>query len=82
MDYIPKPVEQKEAPPSYELKKDVSGKAPIKRGAQVLQDFKGRKFRVPFPPKENCKRCLGRGYVGINAKTNYLIICKRCYPMM
>lgn len=82
MDYIPKPLEQKEVPPSYELKKDVSGKPPIKRGAQVLTDTKGRQFRVPYAPKNKCKKCLGRGYIGYELKSGNTIICKKCYPMM
>jgi len=65
--------------PTYELIKDVTGKPSPKRGAQVLDAY-GYEIKVPYPPKPNCKRCYGRGYVGM--VDEQVVVCKKCYPMM
>ena len=80
MDYTPKTTEQNPAPITYELKKDVTGKPAPKRGTQLLSNHKGHKMKVPFPPKANCKKCNGRGYVGTDTKTGAMLICRKCYP--
>lgn len=96
LEYTPKSPKKQEAPKSeYILVNDVTGKPPPKRGPQVLKAYtedrnketKERKpvvleFRVPYPPKEKCKRCLGRGYEGIvTIGTQHgICICKKCYP--
>lgn len=78
--YTPTPVQPKPAVPSeYILVNDVTGKPPMKRGPQTLKDSRGREFRVPFPPKSSCKKCHGRGYVGINIKNDGIILCQKCY---
>jgi hypothetical protein len=90
MDYTPTPPPQAPAPaPEYELKKDVSGAGPVKRGPQVINiiryNEKNEKqvipVKVPYAPKPKCKECLGRGYVGVDLKTGRVVICKKCYPM-
>ncbi len=93
LEYTPQQPKQKEPPKSeFVLVNDVTGKAPIKRGPQVLQAYRtdnnGKKiviqFKVPYPPKTNCKKCLGRGYIGfiMNGTDHNLLICKKCFPMM
>jgi hypothetical protein len=95
--YTP-PQAKKEAPKQeYVLVNDVTGKPPPKRGPQVLKAYteekdketKERKqvvleFKVPYPPKANCKKCFGRGYAGIITvgKQHGVCICKKCYPML
>ena len=84
MDYTPQQSNTKpNAPsPTYELVQDASKLPPIRRGPQTLKDTRGREFKVPFPPNNKCKKCYGRGFIGINVKTNEVVICKRCYPML
>lgn len=82
MDYTPKQAEQKVPAPAYALVKDVTGKPAPKRGVQTLPDSKGRVFKVPYPPKSNCKKCNGRGFVGLDVKTQEVVVCKKCFPMM
>lgn len=80
MDYTPTPVQQPPSPPAtYELKKDVTGEPPEKRGVQTIRDKNGAEVKLPYPPKKDCKKCYGRGYLGMNAKTGRLIICGKCY---
>jgi hypothetical protein len=45
-----------------------------------LKDSKGRPFRVPHLPKANCKKCLGRGYIGYETASGNIIPCRKCYP--
>jgi hypothetical protein len=70
-----------ETKPTYELVKDVTGKSPKARGPQVINAY-GYEIKVPHPPKDNCKKCYGRGYIGQEAKTHLIIMCKKCYPMI
>lgn len=90
MDYIPQTPPSQPAPqPTYELKKDVTGNPPEPRGPQMMiamtQDENGNQqkvqFRVPYPPKKNCKKCYGRGYIGFNTQTGNVIGCLKCYPL-
>lgn len=82
IDYTPQqPKPQAPAAPEYALVEDVTGKPAPKRGAQVLLDTKGHAMKVPFSPKPKCKRCYGRGYVGNDAKTGDMIVCRKCYPI-
>jgi hypothetical protein len=69
-------------PPTYELKKEVTGQGPVKRGPQVIKDTFGNERPVPFPPKAKCKRCYGRGYIGKDVVSGGLVLCKKCYPML
>ena len=86
MDYTPPVPQQSVAPPpTYELKKDVTGKPTPKRGVQIIKDNRGNEFKVPFLPNPKCKRCKGRGYVGhmdINTSMIGLIVCLKCYPLI
>lgn len=98
IEYTPKMPKQKEAPkPEYVLVEDVTGKPPPKRGPQVMKAYTEEKdeetgkkkqvvleFKVPFPPKPNCKKCYGRGYTGIVTvgKQKGICICKKCFPML
>ena len=79
--------------PAYELKKDITGKPPVKRGPQTLKAIRYEEqedgtekkleieFRVPFAPKSNCKHCYGRGYVGFDSRTDGILVCRKCFPM-
>ena len=80
--YEPKlPVPRQSPPPSYELKQDVTGKELPKRGPQVLTNHKNKSVRVPYPPKQKCKACCGRGFVGTSTVDDSIILCRRCYPV-
>ena len=82
MDYIPKPPVQPEPPkPKYILVNDIASEklGPVMRGPFFLTDSKGNKFKVPYMPNVKCKTCKGRGYIGINSKTNQVIGCHKCY---
>ena len=81
MDYIPKIPQQPQAPPTYELVKDVTRKPPVARGIFTLKDKNGTEVRLPHPPNPDCKRCHGRGYTGTDAKTGKLLICLKCYKL-
>jgi len=93
MDYIPQTIPQPQpsqpSQPTYELKKDVTGKPPEKRGPQELtairMDRDGKQvkfqFKVPYPPKSKCKKCYGRGYIGFDAHTGNVFPCRKCYPL-
>lgn len=98
LEYTPQAPKKQEAPKSeYILVEDVTGKPPPLRGPQILKAYteernketKERKqivleFKVPYPPKVNCKRCRGRGYEGTVTigKQHGICICKKCYPML
>lgn len=71
------PEPQQEPKPEYVLVNDVTG-PPVPRGPQILEIY-GQKVRVPHPPKENCKKCYGRGYIGRDAATGMIIFCHKCY---
>ncbi len=82
MEYTPPQPKQVEPPkPVYELKTDITGKPPPKRGPVFIKDLKGNELRVPYTPKSNCKKCYGRGYIGSDPRTGGILICKHCYPM-
>lgn len=83
MEYTPVlPQAPKSAPATYELKQDVTGQEPVKRGPQVLKDRNGTEVTLPYPPKKDCKKCYGRGSVGINTVNGRLVICRKCYPVI
>jgi hypothetical protein len=80
--YTPQaPKQQPAPPPQYELIKDVTGKAPEPRGQFIMKDRNGTQVKMPHPPKQNCKKCHGRGYIGINAKDGRFIFCHKCYTI-
>jgi hypothetical protein len=98
LEYTPQQPKQ-QAPKSseYILVEDVTGKPPPPRGIQTLKAYaevldpktKEKKqlivpFKVPYPPKSGCKKCYGRGYVGIQhvGKQPGILYCKKCYPML
>ena len=80
MDYTPKLVEQPAPKPEYVLVDDVTGDPPPKRGPQVLTLPGGKQIKVPHAPKSNCKKCYGRGFIGINKITDEIVVCRKCYP--
>ncbi len=93
LEYTPQQPKQKEAPkPEFVLVEDMTGKPPPPRGPQVLQAYRQDKngkqvvlqFKVPYPPKSNCKRCRGRGYDGFikDGESYALNMCKKCFPMI
>lgn len=98
IEYTPQAPKQQPAPKSeYVLVEDMTGQPPPKRGPQVMKAYTEEKdektgerkqvvleFKVPFPPKSNCKKCYGRGYVGIIkvGKQQGIAICRKCYPML
>lgn len=65
--------------PEYTLINDLSGKPPPRKGPYNIIDHMGRKFTMPHEPTANCKRCCGKGYVGIDTKSKKIIICHKCY---
>lgn len=65
--------------PTYELNSDMTGQKPIARGPTVLKDKMGNEKPVPFPPNPKCKKCYGRGYVGLDIKHGGLVLCIKCY---
>lgn len=81
MDYTPTltPAPQV-SPPVYELVEDVSGEPPPARGSLYVSNNNGFKLEVPFMPKSGCRKCFGRGYVGLNPKIG-LVACRKCYPL-
>jgi hypothetical protein len=88
--YEPKPPAAPPQPtPQYELNKDVTGKPPVARGMQVLkttrEDDEGKpiifELKVPWPPKQSCSACYGRGYIGVDLKKGKLVSCHKCYPL-
>lgn len=93
--YTPQAPKPQAAPKSeYVLVDDVTGKPPPKRGPQTIKviryvkDKEGKdvkqesQVRVPFAPKDNCKKCHSRGYIGFEATSGKLIPCRKCYPML
>jgi len=92
LEYTPTQPKQQPAPKSeFVLVNDVTGKPIPKRGPQILkavrQDKDGKpetiEFKVPYPPKANCKKCYGRGYVGfvIQGGERRLNLCLKCFPV-
>ncbi len=89
MEYTPPTPKDTEQKPTYELQKDVTGKPPPKRGPQILKvpikNEKGETIlveaKVPRLPKANCKKCFGRGYIGLDLRTSKPCMCNKCYPM-
>lgn len=77
----PVPTQQAAPPPQYDLVKDVTGEAPVQRGPFILKDRNGTAVKMPHAPKQNCKKCHGRGYLGMNAKDGHLIFCHKCYTV-
>ena len=63
----------------YQLEQTVAGK-PEKKEPVVLEDRLGNKLHAPWAPNKKCKRCYGRGFVGLNRDTNELSPCRKCYP--
>lgn len=83
LDYIPKPQQstsspQPSAPIEYALVEDVAGN--ISDRYPIIKDGNGKEIRLPRPLNKNCKKCLGKGYLGMNTLTKKLIICHKCYP--
>lgn len=65
---------------SYELKKDVTGKVTPNRNRRTINVY-GQEMRVPYPPKSNCKKCWGRGFIGIikDKEQDKVLMCDKCY---
>ena len=63
----------------YKLEQTIIGK-PGKPTPVILEDKLGNKLRAPWAPNKKCKRCYGRGFVGLDAHTTELIPCRKCYP--
>ena len=78
-EYTPAPIQPNKSnipKPSYELKSTLTGKImpPIFIGQGDI------KIQVPHVPKENCKKCRGKGYLGIDTKNKKIFVCHKCYP--
>lgn len=96
IEYVPKQPKQETPKSEYVLVNDVTGKPPPLRGPQTLKahvevkDKEGKRqplevpFKVPYPPKTNCKKCYGRGYIGVQTigEQKDILYCKKCYPML
>lgn len=76
----PAPPKAPIAPTEYVLVDDVTHKPIPVRGPQLLDNGMGQKMKVPFPPRNNCKKCHGRGFVGTDSKTKTILVCRKCYP--
>jgi hypothetical protein len=61
----------------YELVQDVSGKPLVDRSVKTISVY-GTTLNVPFLPESNCRKCFGRGFVGISNKEN-VVMCPKCY---
>ena len=70
-----------EPKPEYILVNDVTGKPPKPRGPTVINAY-GHEIKVPSPPNSKCKRCYGRGYIGKEASSQLVRMCRKCYPML
>jgi hypothetical protein len=92
LEYTPTSPKQQPAPKSeFVLVNDLTGKPLPKRGPQILkavhQDKDGKSvnvdFKVPYPPRPNCKQCRGRGYIGfvVEGGERRLNLCQKCYPV-
>jgi hypothetical protein len=90
MEYTPQAPKQPESHPTYELKKDVTGKPPPARGPQTIKVVKYVKvgdkeerqevnLQVPYAPKPDCKKCYGQGYIGFDSKSGKVIPCVKCF---
>jgi len=64
--------------PTYELVHDVTGK-PSSQDIRVLK-INGEEIKVPHPPKVNCKKCYGKGYIGVDHNKKVVFMCHKCYP--
>jgi len=78
IEYIPKPAQpnQNVPKPVYELKSTAAGKImpPLVIGTKDI------KVNVPHAPKNNCKKCFGKGYIGVDNKQKKIFMCQKCYP--
>jgi len=74
-EYVPSqpPVNKTPATPTYELKSTVAGKIhpPTFIGLGEL------KAQVPYPPKSNCKKCMGKGHLGLDIKNKKIFLCHK-----
>jgi len=80
-EYIPKPIQPNTQPqpkPTYELKSTAIGKI-VPPSIIGVGEYK---IQVPHAPKSNCKKCMGKGYIGIDNKNKKVFICQKCYPNM
>ena len=86
--YVPQQSKPQPLPaPQYELKKDVTGEEPPKRGSLFIEvlvpdkNNKRTKVRVQVPnlPKKSCKVCYGKGYVGFETKSQKILFCHKCF---
>lgn len=77
-EYIPKPEQtnQPQPTPTYELKSSASGKISPRLTITVA----GNKIEIPYLPKSNCKKCMGKGYLGYDVKQSKVFMCLKCYP--
>ena len=78
-EFIPTAPVQPQAPvikPSYELKSSILGKV----STPIVIGVGEYKIQVPSAPKSNCKKCLGKGYIGIDNTNKKIFICQKCYP--
>lgn len=61
----------------YELVEDVSGKGNPDRTIKTIKVY-GTDIKIPYYPTKNCKKCYGRGFIGIANKEN-VVMCPKCY---
>lgn len=62
----------------YVLETDVTGKPLVDRTTKTISVY-GTELKVPHLPKSNCKKCYGRGFLGIVGNEK-VIMCNKCYP--
>lgn len=86
--YTPQQPKQNVPKSEYVLVEDVTGDPPPVRGPQLITVVKQNEkkeqvkvqIQVPFPPNKKCKKCYGRGYIGVDSRNGNVLACKKCYP--
>ena len=79
IEYIPKPIQpptQNIPKPQYELKSTLVGKIL----PPIYLNCKDIRVKVPHLPKSNCKKCMGKGHMGVDSKQKKIFMCPKCYP--
>ena len=93
LEYTPAtPKQQPSSKSEFVLVEDMTKKPISKRGPQILKAvYQGKdgkavtiEFKVPYPPKPNCKQCWGRAYKGfvVEGGERRLNLCLKCFPVM
>lgn len=66
--------------PEYELVNDITSESDSGKKYPTTLKYNQFNVKVPHSPKKNCKKCSGKGILGVNVVTNMPVICSKCYP--